>query len=100
MLGVFVDYVYVVIDIVDLFFDLGVEVIVFDCWCMDVMKGELDWLGIQLLLVLFGQGFKDMVFVLDILEVELFNSWLVYGMYFVLQFCVVNVMIVCDLVGN
>ncbi|MGY5998440.1 terminase large subunit [Stenotrophomonas maltophilia] len=98
--GASVDYAHVATDIADLLSDLDVEAIAFDRWRMDVMKGELDRLGIQLPLVPFGQGFKDMAPALDTLEAELLNSRLAHGMHPVLQLCAANAMTVRDPAGN
>lgn len=48
------DYAHVATDIADLLSNLDVEAVAFDRWRMDVMKGELDRLGLHLPLVPFG----------------------------------------------
>lgn len=52
--GASVDYAHVATDIADLLSNLDVEAVAFDRWRMDVMKGELDRLGLHLPLVPFG----------------------------------------------
>lgn len=67
--------------------DVDIQAVAFDRWRMDVFKKELDRLGLDLPLVPFGQGFKDMSPALDALEAELLNGRIAHGNHPVLTMC-------------
>lgn len=72
----------------------------FDKWRMDVLKGELDRIGVDLPLHPFGQGYKDMTPALDTLEAELMNGRIRHGMHPVLTMCAANAVATRDAAGN
>jgi phage terminase large subunit-like protein len=72
----------------------------FDRWRIDVLKTELDRLGVDLPLEPFGQGFKDMTPALDVLESELTNKNVRHGNHPVLKMCAANAVATRDAAGN
>ncbi|NOG24875.1 terminase large subunit [Xanthomonas perforans] len=98
--GASVDYAHVAADIGEIVSDLDLRVIAFDRWRIDVMKKELDTLGIDLPLQPFGQGFKDMGPAIDALEAELLNARIAHGNHPVLAMCAANAIVIKDPVGS
>jgi phage terminase large subunit-like protein len=72
----------------------------FDRWRIDVLKVELERLGVVLPLVPFGQGYKDMTPAIDELETALLNGTLRHGNNPVLTWCAANAIAVKDPAGN
>lgn len=72
----------------------------FDRWRIDVLKAELERMGVELPLVPFGQGFKDMAPALDELETAVLNGTLRHGANPVLTWCAANAIAVTDPAGN
>lgn len=91
--GASVDYAHVVAEIIDIGADLDIHAIAFDRWRIDVFKKELDRMGVELPLVAYGQGFKDMSPALDSLEAELLNGRICHGMNPVLTMCAANAVV-------
>ncbi len=58
--GATVDYERVAKEIAELTEGLDVQAVAFDRWRIDLLKKEFDEIGLQLPLVPYGQGFKDM----------------------------------------
>ena len=77
-----------------------IQSIAFDRWRMDVLKVEMERLGVTLPFVDFGQGFKDMSPALDETETVLLNGVLRHGMNPVLTWCAANAIVVKDPAGN
>lgn len=98
--GATVDYGFVVSEIADILASLDVSAIAFDRWRMDVFRRDAEALGIELPLVEYGQGFKDMSPALDTLESDLLNSRLRHGMHPVLTMCAANAVVTKDPAGN
>jgi len=98
--GASVDYAFVAEDMAAILADLNVQGIGFDRWRFDVLKKELDRLGLDLPLVEWGQGFRDMSPALDALEAELLNGRVAHGMHPVLSMCAANATTVRDPAGN
>lgn len=98
--GATVDYAYVVRDITEILSDFDIAAIAFDRWRIDIFKKEMDLQGINLPLVPFGQGFKDMSPAIDILESDLLNGQLCHGMNPVLTMCAANTVLTKDPAGN
>ena len=98
--GATVDYAHVVRDIAEILRDFDIAAIAFDRWRIDIFKKEMDAQGINLPLVPFGQGFKDMSPAIDALESDLLNSQLRHGMNPVLTMCAANAVITQDPAGN
>ncbi|WP_424405840.1 terminase large subunit [Pasteurella sp. PK-2025] len=98
--GATVDYAYVVRDIAEILSDFDIAAIAFDRWRMDIFKKEMEKQGVDLPLVPFGQGFKDMSPAIDTLESDLLNGNLRHGMNPVLTMCAANAVITKDPAGN
>lgn len=98
--GASVDYEHVARRLCEICDDYQVEAINFDRWRIDVLKKELERIGVELPLVPFGQGFKDMSPALDALESELMNTRLRHGNNPVLTMCASNSVVDADAAGN
>ena len=98
--GATVDYEFVAQDIGNILGMLDVRAIAYDRWRIDLLQKELDSQGINLPLVEYGQGFKDMSPALDALESELLNGRLAHGMHPVLAMCASNAIVAKDPAGN
>jgi phage terminase large subunit-like protein len=79
---------------------MNVQAVAFDRWRFDVMQKELNDLGIELPLVEFGQGFRDMAPAIDTLESLLLNERIAHGNHPVLTMCMANAKIEQDAAGN
>ena len=66
----------------------------FDRWRIDQFRKEADDIGLNLPLVEFGQGFKDMGPAVDTLESLMLNGRVRHGMHPVLTMCARNAVIV------
>lgn len=97
--GASVDYEHVATDIAEILADLDVQAIAFDRWRIDLLKKEFDRLGVDLPLVEWGQGFKDMAPALDALEAELLNGRIAHGGHAVLTMCAANAVVTKDPTG-
>lgn len=98
--GAAIDYEAVARDLVDLLADCDVRAVAFDRWRFDLLKKELDNLGLDLPLVAFGQGFKDMSPALEAVESALLNERVAHGAHPVLTMCAANARIERDAAGN
>lgn len=98
--GSTVDYEYVAHDIAAILSDLNVRFVAYDRWRIDILKREFDKIGLELPLMEFGQGFKDMSGAVDALEAELLNSRIAHGNHPVLTMCAANAIISKDPAGN
>ena len=98
--GATVDYEHVATDMAEIFADLDVRGIAYDRWRIDLLKRELERIGIELPLVPHGQGFKDMAPALDHLEAELLNGRVAHGMHPVLSMCAANAIVTKDPAGS
>lgn len=98
--GKTVDYEFVAQDICAILSNLDVQTIAFDRWRIEMFKKELDKIGIELPLVEFGQGFKDMSPAIDNLESELLNARIAHGAHPVLTMCAGHAVITKDSAGN
>jgi len=78
----------------------NVQEIAFDRWRIDVLKKELSNLGLDLPLVPFGQGFKDMSPALDSFETEILQGRLIHDGHPVLNMCATNAVVIKDPAGN
>lgn len=98
--GATVDYEAVALDVAEILADLDVTAIAFDRWRIDLLKKELERIGLELPLAPYGQGFKDMSPALDALEAELLNARLAHGGHPVLTMCAANAVTTQDPSGN
>jgi len=98
--GASVDYAVVAQRLAEMCDDMPVREIAFDRWRIDVLKSELTRMGIDLPLVPFGQGFKDMTPAVDALEAALLNEKLRHGNHPVMNMCAANAVATRDPAGN
>lgn len=95
-----IDYEVVARDIEDFTQGMDLQKLAYDRWRIDIFKKELARLGIELPLVPFGQGFKDMSPAIEVLEAALVNSNMLHGSNPVLTMCMANVRVESDPAGN
>ncbi|AKQ56407.1 terminase [Bordetella hinzii] len=95
-----IDYEQVASDMASILSDVDIQAVAFDRWRMDVLKRELDRLGLDFPLVEWGQGFKDMSPALDALEAALLNEEVAHGNHPVLTWCAANATTTKDPAGN
>lgn len=98
--GVSIDYGFVATEIGELLEGMDVRVVAFDRWRMDLLKKEMDAIGLELPLNPFGQGFRDMAPALDTVETTLLNGKMRHGAHPVLTMCMANARVVKDAAGN
>jgi phage terminase large subunit-like protein len=98
--GATVDYEYVAQDIGAILTDLNVRGIAYDRWRIDILRKEFENIGLDLPLVEYGQGFKDMSPALDAVESELLNGRIAHGGHPVLTMCAANAVVCKDPAGN
>lgn len=99
--GATVDYEYVAKHIGEVASDVKIlHAIAFDRWRIDVFKKECDKLGLELPLVPFGQGFKDMSPALDTVEAQLLNARIVHNNNPALNMAAANAVVVKDPAGG
>lgn len=98
--GATVDYEHVVADMAEILADVDIQAVAFDRWRIDVFRKELERLGLDLPMVEWGQGFKDMAPALDALEAELLNGRIAHGNHPVLTMCAANACAVQDPAGG
>lgn len=98
--GATVDYAHVVQDMAEILADVEIQAVAFDRWRIDVLKREMERMGLDLPLMEWGQGFKDMGPALDSLEAELLNGRIAHGAHPVLTACAANATTVKDPAGS
>lgn len=98
--GASIDYETVAREMADILADCDVKHVAFDRWRFDLLKKELDEIGLDLPLIPFGQGFKDMAPALDRLEEALLNDQMAHGANPVLTMCMANTRVETDAAGN
>jgi phage terminase large subunit-like protein len=98
--GATVDYDYVVADIAEIIGGRHIEKLAFDRWKIDFFKGACTRQGVNLPLVPFGQGYKDMSPAIDHLEAALLNKKINHGAHPVLTMCAANAVITRDPADN
>lgn len=98
--GASIDYEVVAHDIADLLDGVNVQAIAFDRWRIDLLKKEFSRINLDLPLVEWGQGFKDMAPAIDNLEQLLLNDSIAHGGHPVLTMCMANARIEKDAAGN
>lgn len=98
--GASIDYEAVAQDIADALEGCHVQSVAFDRWRFDLLKKEFERIGVDLPLVPFGQGFKDMAPAIDALETALLNEQMAHGGHPVLTMCMANARVEKDAAGN
>ena len=97
--GATVDYSHVANDMLEILDGLDVQAIAYDRWRITILRRELEMLGVELPLVEWGQGYRDMAPALDALEAELLNGRIAHGGHPVLTMCAANATVVKDPTG-
>lgn len=97
--GATVDYSHVANDMLEILDGLEVQAIAYDRWRITILRRELEMLGVDLPLIEWGQGFRDMAPALDALEAELLNGRIAHGGHTVLTMCAANATVVKDPTG-
>ncbi|MGA0584890.1 MAG: terminase TerL endonuclease subunit, partial [Castellaniella sp.] len=98
--GAAIDYEQVANDMAAILGDVDLQAVAFDRWRIDVLRRELDRLGLDFPLVEWGQGFRDMSPALDALEAALLNGEVAHGNHPVLTMCAANATVTKDPAGN
>lgn len=98
--GASVDYAHVAAQIARIVEPLDLHAIAYDRWRIDLLNREFDNMGIELPMVPWGQGFKDMGPAVDVLEAELLNGRIAHGMHPVLTLCAGNAVVARDPAGS
>ena len=98
--GVSIDYEFVARDIAERLSSVNVASVAFDRWRFDLLVKELSAIGVELPLLPFGQGFRDMAPAIDILETALLNQQVLHSGHPVLTMCMANARIEMDAAGN
>lgn len=98
--GATVDYEFVLTHILESMSGLQINAIAFDRWRMDILKKELERVGVELPLEEWGQGFKDMAPALDAIEGKILNGTLRHGGHPVLTMCAANAVVMRSPAGD
>jgi phage terminase large subunit-like protein len=98
--GATVDYEYVAKEIGEITAGTNLKGIAFDRWRIDVFKKEMENIGLDLPMVEWGQGFKDMAPALDAIEEVILNENLIHGNHPVLTMCAASAVVTKDPSGN
>lgn len=98
--GKTVDYDHVAQWLAEFCADNNVVSVQFDRWRIDVFKAALGRIGVELPLLPFGQGFRDMTPALDAMESELVEGRIRHGGNPVMNMCANNAVAVKDPAGN
>lgn len=98
--GVAIDYETVAREIGEELGGYAIKAVAFDRWRFELLQKELKDLNIELPLMPFGQGFKDMTPALEALETILLNKQLAHGYNPVLTMCMANTRVDMDAAGN
>lgn len=98
--GKTVDYDYVAQEIAEICSDIDLTALAFDRWRIDLFTNSCERVGIELPLVKFGQGYKDMAPAIEKAEEVLLNGQARHGMHPVLTMCAANATTSQDPAGN
>lgn len=99
--GATVNYEFVAQEIGDIVGGLeNMVCIAFDRWKMQYFRKEMERIGLDLPMVEWGQGFKDMAPALDAVERMILNEKLNHANHPVLTMCAANAVVTKDPSGN
>jgi phage terminase large subunit-like protein len=98
--GATIDYAEIAKEIEEIIDGNRVAAIAYARWSIDLMKRELEKIGLPLPLVPHGQGYKDMSPALDSLEAELLSGKIAHGGHPVQTMCAANAVVQSDPSGN
>jgi len=98
--GATIDYEYVARAMGEIVEGCNLVAIAFDRWRIDFLKKEMERIGLDLPLVSYGQGFRDMAPAIDAIEGKILNKDICHGDNPVLTMCMANSMVTQDPSGN
>ena len=98
--GASLNYEVLAKEISEILSECNVQTVAFDRWRIDLLKKEFADLGIDLPLLAFGQGYKDMSPALESLETLLLNEQIAHGNNPVLTMCMANTKVSTDPSAN
>lgn len=98
--GATVGYDFVAAEILELTQGVNLVAVAYDRWRMDVLKKEFERIGVDLPMVEWGQGFKDMSPALEALEGRILNKTLRHGANPVLTMCANNATVIKNPAGD
>lgn len=98
--GTSVGYDFVAARLAEIAADCDLVGVAYDRWRIDIVKKELAALGIDVPLVEFGQGYKDMGPALDVAEEIFANGVLRHGGHPVLRMCASNAIVTKNPAGD
>ncbi|MGG7565988.1 terminase large subunit [Rhodovulum sp. DZ06] len=98
--GAATDYTYVVHRLGELAATYDIEAVAYDRWRIEELKRILADEGVEVPLVQFGQGFKDMAPAIDSLERAIADGKLRHGAHPILKWNATNAVVVSDPAGN
>lgn len=95
-----IKYEFVAKDIGEINASINVNGIAYDRWRMDMLKKELEDIGLELPMDEWGQGFKDMAPAVDSIEEMVVNQTIRHDNNPVLTMCIANVVVIADSTSN
>lgn len=95
-----IEYDWVAHDLQRIVSNLNITAIAYDRWRIEILKKEIERLGISLPLTEWGQGFKDMSPALDALEARILNQTIIHDGNPVLTMCAANAVMVKNPAGD
>lgn len=98
--GATVGYEFVAQELGEILSEVELLALAYDRWRIEILRKELDRIGLVLPLVEWGQGFKDMSPAIDALEDKVLNRTLRHGNHPVLTMCAANGVVTKDPSGN
>lgn len=98
--GATIDYEFIARQVGEIVDGVNLVALAFDRWRIEYFKKDLERIGLDLPLVAWGQGFKDMAPALDAIESKILNGQIRHGNNPVLTMCMANSMVTKDASGN
>lgn len=95
-----IDYEFIAYALADIFSDIEINAIAYDRWRMDILKKEMERIGLDFPLSDWGQGFKDMSPALDSLETKILNGNIIHNDNPVMNMCLANSMVTKNPAGD
>lgn len=98
--GASIDYEFIAKEVDDMTRGVNLIGLAFDRYRMEYFKKDMERIGLELPMVGWGQGFRDMAPALDSVESKILNKKLRHGDHPVLTMCMSNAMVTQDPAGN
>lgn len=95
-----INYRFIAKDLAKITKNLNIKGVAFDRWRMDVLKEALEEESVDLNMIDWGQGFKDMAPAIDAIEEYVINNQFNHGDNPVLTMCMANSMVISDPAEN